>query len=513
VFVLGVGGGHRSVKIPERLVFGVNVNSEQEMQRFGLLTSISADLQFGENGLQGNQFQNYLFQRLALLGLAEKHSIPGPNQTQAADFVRRLARFRDDAGNFDPAKYAQYNDQLKANPRITEVDVAQVLEEDFRIEKAGDLLSGPGYLLDWEADRMLASMQTTFDIQTAELSYTDFTPTIEATDDAVKAFYEQAGSRYEEPEKREVRAVRFDAASFAGSVTAPTEEQLRAYFTANLAKFTPPAPPAVDAVEAALRTDAASKLAGRAADDFTYALFESGAKPGSPELEAFLAARNVTATLTPAFTANSAPAGFNWPSQITSQAFILSTDRPVSDPLPLGSDFQVLIYASTIPARLPALEEVKERVVRDYREQERRRLFTEKGTALRTELTAKLTAGSTLETASKELGLAFQKFTDVNRQQPAQGLDWAVFSQIDDLETGAVSNMITTAAKGVFAVVSARKEPAAESMGFMASFVRQNLMQRTAQQTRMLAVNELLKAEFDRTAPPEEREAEAAKVN
>lgn len=153
---------------------------------------------------------------------------------------------------------------------------------------------------------------------------------------------------------------------------------------------------------------------------------------------------------------------------------------------------------------------MKERVTRDYREQERRRLFTEKGSALRTELTAKLAAGATLESAAKELGLAFQKFSDVNRQQPAQGLDWAVFSQIDELETGALSNMITTAAKGVFALVSARKEPAPEAMGFMASFVRQNLIQRTAQQTRMLAVGELLKAEFDRTAPPEEREAEAA---
>lgn len=528
VFVLGIGGGHRAVKVPVRKVFGVNVNSEQEMGRFSLLSSVSADLKFGERGLQGGQFQDYLLQRMALLGLAERLSIPGPSAKEMPKFVQGLARFQDDKGTFDPKLYAAYQDQLRVNSRITEADVALVLEQDYRIEKAAEALTGPGFLINWEADRMIASMQTTFALDTAELSYTNFSPDIATDEEAIKKFFEQAGARYQEPEKREVRAIKFTAESRLKDVPAATEEQLKAYFEANKAKFAPPAPPpgadgkaqpapeakfedARAAVLAAVNNEAASKLAGKAADDFTYALFESQAKPGSAELETFLTTRGVKAETLPAFASGQAPAGTNWSAQVTAQAFSLNADRTVSDPLPVGSDYVVLIYANTIPSRQPALDEVRARVTADYKEQERRRLFTEKGSTLRAQLDEKLKAGTAFATAANELGLTHQNFKDVSRQQPPKGLDYAVFNQLDELPTGQISNMVTTAAKGIFVRIDSRKEPDASATSFMAGFVRQNLTQRTAQQTRSAALSEIVKTEFERTAPPEEKAAQAEK--
>lgn len=523
VFVLGVGGGHQTTRAPERRIFGVDINSQQEMRRYSLDTSISIDLQFGERGLSGRRFEDYLFERLGLIGLADKLGIPGPTEKEVADFIRGLERFRGESGQFDVVRYQQFRDQINTSSQITDSDVSRVIAEDFRMRRAGELLGGPGYLQGWEADRLLASLQTEFSLDTAELSYSGFQPEVVVTEEAIASYFEQSSARYRVPERRVVRQVRFSRANFLDKVPAPDEAALLAHYTANTSKYTPPpaAPaegqPAVPAVPkpfeevraevvSAVRNEMATRLAGEAAVAFTLDLFNASLKAGSPELDSFVTSRALESLILEPFTAQAGPTGQQWTPEITREGFNLSGERLVTDPLALGDDYIVLVYQDTLPEQLPELATIRSTVEKDYREQERRRLFTERGIEVRRQLEEKMSAGASFADAARALELTTAQFTGVNRRSPPAGLNFAVFTQLDELPTGQLSNMISTADKGVFVVVRERTEPAPESLGFMAGFVRQNLTQQTANETRMLAVAEMVRAELERTASPEELE-------
>lgn len=519
VLVLGIGSGAGRVsRTPERLMFGVNVNSERDMRRVGQLTSISVELQTGGRNIDQNTFQQYAFNRLALLSIANRFAIPAPSPESLREFIQSRPLFHDDKGRFNPAAYSAFLDRLRTDSRISEADVALVIEEDYRISRAEAILGGPGYASAWEAERMLAAIQTTFALETASITYADFRPEITVKEEDITAFYEQTSARYTRPEQRVVRQIVFSSAEFASRVEAPTEQQLRSFFDANRARFTPApaedkAAPEVsfesvqEAVREAFLANAATRLAGRAADDFTFALFESGARSDTEALERFLAQRGVTAEVLPPFTATQPPPGVQWSAEVTRQAFALNPTRFVSDPLPTGDNFSVLIYAGTIEARVPELSEIREIVERDFREQERRRLFTERGIELRANLEAKLAAGTSFADAARELGLQHARFEEVTRQQPPQGLDWAVLSQIDELPTNEISNMIATQDRGLFVRVTERREPPAANLAFMTGFMRMQLAQQGASQTRLLALAEIQRAEQLRTESRAEREA------
>ena len=118
---------------------------------------------------------------------------------------------------------------------------------------------------------------------------------------------------------------------------------------------------------------------------------------GSPPvaIDSFIAAQKLTVKAIPPFTRDNPPALLGGSPEVAAQAFRLSNERIVSDPIstPLGA--VILVWKESQPSHKPLFTEVREKVLADYVENERRKRFVELGKTIKTQLEARLKAGDT----------------------------------------------------------------------------------------------------------------------
>src|SRR5690606_37884228 len=211
-------------------------------------------------------------------------------------------------------------------------------------------------------------------------------------------------------------------------------------------------------VEAALKLERARQLASKAASDLAFALYDQKVEPGA--VEAFLAARNLSARELAPFSRNQPAPEVGGNPDAVEAAFRLGPQRHFSDALSTASGTLVLLWKASIPARQPLLIEVQARVRSDFVEAEKRKRFVELGRSLHEQLQTQLKAGASLETAAAAASgatLEVKAFPAFSRRQPPADLDYTVLGALEQLGPGKLSDMITTQEKGLFVYVVEKK--------------------------------------------------------
>ena len=475
----GSGIGQAGTKRLERPFFNVNLGNEGESRRVFTDGSLSAQLKAGYNALQEAQLQQYALQRVAGLAVADELHLPAPTADQVAKYVPTLRIFQDQAtGQFDPKRYTQFADSLKAGSTITTADVNRVLRDDVRLEQLGKIVGGPGYVVPNDIRQQLIRADSSWTVQIASLDYAAFSPAIPVTEEILKKFHADNSFRYDVPARPRLSYVEFKGEEFLPP-GAPSEAELRAFYSANIANFPVPADPAKkDAapaltpaatdnfpkvraqVEAALKNAASARLAAKAANDLTVALFEKKLTANSPELAAFLAANRRTAVAVAPFAPDLPPADLPWLGSYADQISRLNKDRFFSDPLPTTNSFVVLLWNDSLPAYKPLFAEVRDRVAADYTENEKRRLFIAHGQALRAQLQAAAAAGAEkFAAAATAEKLAVKSYANFTLRQPPQDLPYSALSVLPGLEAGKVSEMMANGEQGFLVYVQDKKLP------------------------------------------------------
>ncbi|OHE77329.1 MAG: hypothetical protein A3G75_03620, partial [Verrucomicrobia bacterium RIFCSPLOWO2_12_FULL_64_8] len=428
IFTIGStpGIGSAAPRVLHQEFFGLDLTKPGDSRRLLDDAGLSANLRgIGYILQDAAALEGYGFRRVACLALADQLKIPAPTAEELAAQIQTLPIFLGEDGRFDAGNYARFRDNLKTNPRVSEDDIARVLSGDVRVERVQRLLAGPGYVLPGEVEDHLRRTAATWTIAVASYDYAAFQPDIPAAEDALARFYDDHAGNYEVPVHTGVDYVEFRAEDRLGSVKI-TDDEVRAYYEANLTRFPPPEekktaedksaapqigiqtakdPAAIFAqvrpqVEQALRTERARILAARVAADLTVAMFEQNLKPRTPPFDAMLAAQNLTLKHAPPLTVESVPAELGWTPEIAADAVRLTEADPVSDALPVGNNSVVLFWRETLPPFRPPLAQVHDRVLADFRENERRRKFVEFGQALRRQLEPRLKAGEPVEKAA-----------------------------------------------------------------------------------------------------------------
>jgi peptidyl-prolyl cis-trans isomerase D len=317
---------------------------------------------------------------------------------------------------------------------------------------------------------LLARRDTVWSLAVASVDGSAFAPRIDTSDTTVAAWFETNARRYEIAPRVSVAALRVPAKAFADAVTV-TDAEVRAAYDANPARYPAPKPAAefkldpvageaaeADAafgtvrplVEADLRKRNAEKAALKAASDLNVRLFEENVKPA--DLPAFVASReNIELAEIGAVGTDSIPAelGGNTARAIATEALRLSADRPYSNPVAIPGGAAILVWREAIPARVPALDEIRERVAADYQTAEKRRLFNEAGRALQDSVAASVTAGQSFEaaivSAAEKAGLK----ATVKTPEPfslsgnfPRDLDYNVLTSLDSLSKGKVGDFL-----------------------------------------------------------------------
>jgi peptidyl-prolyl cis-trans isomerase D len=472
IFSPSSGVGRGANKLLERPFFGHNLGNEIEARQLFSDGNLSAQLR-GYTSLQGAQLQEYALQRAAGLSLADELHLPLPSEAQVAKFVSTLRAFQNEQGQFDQKRYTAFGDSLKAGGQLTVADVNRVLRDDTRLsEVLAGIVGGPGYIMPHDIRQQLIRTDSTWTVQVATLDYATFAPVINPTEDALKKFYEENAARYDVPARPRFSYVEFKGSEYLPT-TAPTDAELRAFYNANPEAF--PAPAAAtpapagapadnflkvrDKVETALKSNASARLASKAANDLTLALYDQKLTANSPELAAFLASRHLTVVAVAPFAPDFPPADKPWLGACPEQIARLGKDHYFSDPLPTTDSFVVLLWNDSLPAYKPLFTEVRDRVAADFKDTEKRRLFTEQGKVLRVKLqaAAKTPAGFTAAATAEKLEV--KTYANFTLRQPPQDLPYSALNSLTRLEAGQVADMTATADKGFITYVQEKKLP------------------------------------------------------
>ncbi len=512
----GSGRSGGATKILERSFFGVNLASQEQARRIFSDGELSGYLRAGYAALQGGQLQQYSLQRVAGLALADELHLPTASPAEVAKYVPTLRAFQNQQGQFDQSVYTRFADSLKAGGPFSIADVNRVLRDDARLEVLTKVVGGPGYVLPPDVKMQLSRLDSTWTVQVASLDYASFSPAINPTEEALRKFHDENSFRYDVPARPRLSYLEFKAADFAPPV-APTEAELRAFYNTNLSSFPLPAeadkkdaalpatatdnfPKVRDQVETALRNLASRRLASQAANELTVALYERKLTANSPELASFLASQHRPPVALAPFAPELPPADKPWLANYAEAIARLSRERYFSDPLATPDSVIVLLWQESLPAYKPLLIDVRDRVAADYRENEKRRLFIDRGNALRTQLqaAAKTSGGFAEKAASEKLEL--KSYANFTLRQPPQDLPQPALATLARLESGQVSDLVGLGDKGLLVYVQEKKLPDLSPANPRYAEIQSQLMAYIASNNENSYFSELVTQELKKTS-------------
>jgi peptidyl-prolyl cis-trans isomerase D len=523
IFTIGAspGIGRAGPEVRSQSFFGHDLSRVGANESFGNDAALSVYLQAGFMPRDSGQIQEYAYQRIAALALADQLKIPVPTDEDLKKHITTLGAFAGPDGQFDANRYASYRDSLRANARVSEGDIARVLKDDIRVMRLQEVLVGPGYVLPSEVRTQLALADSSWTISVATVDYSTFKPEIPVSEDALKRFFDEASFRYTIPPSVGVDYVEFPSAAYLSAVTVNPAE-VRAFYDENSARFprpdaaknpadaAKPANPDADfaavqpQVEQALKLEKAQRLALKVAADLTVSVYEQKLKPGSPALREVLDKDHVTLKSAKPFHRDAVPPELNWSEQVVENALALTADRSVSDALPSANGGIVLFWRETLPSRQPALAEVHDRVAADFRELERRKRFAELGRTVHAELQDRVKAGASLEQAAAAVGqlkLTVKDFPPFTRREPPKDFPASARGVLDQLDKGAVSELMASEENGIFVYVKDKKLPDLSESSPLFAATQAQLARLTVSNDRSLFLSEIVAQELKTNAP------------
>jgi peptidyl-prolyl cis-trans isomerase D len=264
-------------------------------------------------------------------------------------------------------------------------------------------------------------------------------------------------------------------------------------------------------VESTLKLERAQKLALKAASDVALALYESKldqATPG-PALDAFFADRKLTLKPLAPFTREAGPAELGGSPDVATEAFKLgkAQKRYVSEAIASPTGAVILVWKDAQPSRKPLITEVRDKVATDFAENEKRKRFVDLGKTIKSQLEARLKAGDAFDKAVaaaangvKVEAKTIPAFTLRNRPQD---LDYSVFSALERLEKGQVSDMVINADKGIFVYAVEKKAPDLSEANPQFVDTRKQLAGYNARLGGSAYISELVEKELKRSEPKE----------
>ena len=535
IFTIGAtpGVGRADRRAVDRQFFGHNLGSQEEVQRLLEDARISAELQFGSSGLEAEQIQRYAFERTAALHLADQLHLPPPSQTDVANHIKGMRAFADEKGVFDASRYSAFRTSLGSGQGTTETDMARVISDDVRVETVQRLLAGPGYVLPGDVVDQLERGDTRWTIDTATVDYASFKPDVKPTEAQLTKYFADNSFRYEIAPRVQVEAVEFPATAYVADVHV-TDAEVKAAYDENPARFPKPAAapapakdpgakdsavkapaaksdPAADfaavrqSVGAAVTLDKARTLAAKAASDFAYALYDGKVAQGS--FADVLAKRHLAARPLAPFTNEAGPAEYAGSRDVTDAAFHLTPDRYYSEGVLIPSGAAILILKSNLPARQPALAEVRAKVTDDFVESERRKRFVELGRTLKTALETRLRTGEPFDKAVATAATANNLHITAKTWPPfalidrPKDLDETALGALVRLNKGEVSDMAITADNGFIVYAAAKEIPSLSPTNPKFAETRAQLAAYSARLGSSAVLGELVDSELKRTEP------------
>ena len=448
--------------------YGYNLNSSIEVEELSKSTGLDHLLNHGRS-LNPQSQQTALLTRAVYLSLADQLQLGDPTSEQTQEFLRNRPFFKNTNGEFDPESYNRFLENFTTSGNFSQSEVVNILQDSFRIEQVKEALIGPGYALMQEAEQLLQEQRTEWELQTAYLDYAKFSPEIVTLEEEIQEYYQKNKFDYQIPKQIKAGYVQFDYKNFIDKVDAPTEELLRAFFMVNSYRFD--RPDGIDLqktvvfedidskiIEKEYRTDKAQEKAEELAYTFITRLYEEAVVYKSDKFTSLLKENGLNLISLEAFTNNSLDKVSQLSKKISSQLFELPSNRYFTDVDTAKDGIQVAFLEKVLPAKVPPLDSIKEKVLSDLKKTQKDDLFSLRGENLIKPFQAVKNPQEFAKKAEQEGLIVEESVSFIGNEVPSE-LPASLLDEVKKLSTYQVSPMKRVGDKGYFVFLIEKKLP------------------------------------------------------
>jgi peptidyl-prolyl cis-trans isomerase D len=411
-----------------------------EARRYGNLFQLATllgttDLTEGlAPGSKGNQkVVTFILNLLVIRHEADRLGIE-PSEEDVLTAVKNFPALQGEKG-FDPAKYDEVEKNLLPALGFTDEQLRELARDQFCLKRIKDIVASGVSLPESETKSTYEQAYSKNFVSVVRVKSGDFLKEVKITDDDIKKYYEGHKSELKSEEKRKVELVRL----------ALSEEQKK--------------------LKDKERIDALQKLADRA-NDVSQALLDKGA-----DFHQIAAKFQLPVESTGEFVASAPDPKLKDNPQLNQTAFKLTKEDPNSDPIQTPDGFVILHLAGLVEAHPLTLEEAKERIVDQIKNDQSREMANAKGRraaeTLKTGLKSKQPLKFTLEQAGGLKAEKIEPFIMSDEEEEKNPPDKAKNEPADmmmiknvaaQLEPGDVSAFMPWL-DGGFIVLMDKKEP------------------------------------------------------
>jgi hypothetical protein len=245
----------------------------------------------------------------------------------------------------------------------------------------GELVTPQEAAVAYQRDYEELSAQIVFFSASNRLAQVAVTPA------AIEQFYTNRLAEYRLPDRAQVRYVAFELSNYLAAAEQKLgqtnlDNQVDMTYRQYGLKGVPEAKTPEEArakIREALIQQQAGKDARLAANEFAQEVFSQ--QPVKPEnLAAVAQQKGLAVRLTAPFAADFGPEEFLAPPGFVKAAFSLSPDEPFAGPIPGATALYVLAFDKKMPSEIPALDQIRDRVSRNYQWSEAMLLARQAGT-------------------------------------------------------------------------------------------------------------------------------------
>jgi len=503
---IGFGLFHSSAE--KRPYFGINLAESGALERIQKDAITSIFFHFGSAPPKNEYLQQLAMKRFAFVHAADELRLPYPPSDEMEKRIKTLRYFKDDKGQFDASKYADFRSSPKKSTGLdmTLDDFTRAIGDDMRVDELQKLVSGPGYVLPQEVRQVIKQNETTWTLITANVDFENCrgvacdardlntTPKPGVASDAptdagesrIMAYFDKNRAKYAAAPQVRVDYIEFPSSLFLDSVKV-TEKEVRAYYDANPARFpkalsitNTPQTQANDQNYALMRSNAetllrqqrALALATTSASDFAYDLDKNGILPNTPAFDDALAKNHVSARSLPAFSKDTPPEQFGRNgAAIAKESFSLNAETRYSNPVATRQSAVILVWQESIPERPAEFSDVAGKVKTDYIKDERQNQILAMGKKLKQLVETSLKAGLPFQVAITKAAVAEGASVTTQNNAPftlrqrearqtgpnALNIDRTLMETLRHLDQGQMSDMTVNGDTGKFIYVQSAK--------------------------------------------------------
>ena len=290
-----------------------------------------------------------------------------PSDSEIVEAVKNFPELRGASG-FDAAKYDQVEQSILPSLGFTDEQLREIARDQFCLKKIREIVVSGVSMPESESKSNYEQLYGKNFVSVVRVHSADFFKEIKVSDDDIKKYYEAHKSELGTEEKRKVEFVRLGL----------SEEQKK--------------------LKDKERIDALQKLADRA-NDFSQALLEKGA-----DFHQVAAKLQLPVETTGEFAPSAPDPKLKADPQLNKAAFTLTPQEPNSDPLQSADGFAILHLAGIVEARPLTLDEAKQKIADQIKNERAREMATAKGRKAAETLRNGLKAGQPLPFTLEQAG-------------------------------------------------------------------------------------------------------------